>query len=244
MNLKIYILFFPLLFPGVLHAQQKTVHTNMLWAGYYNTLRFNKKWSLVSDAQLRTRDWTEKWSQLLVRSGLSYSFNNQLSLTGGFAFFKNAQYEGKQLLFKNEWRPWQELSYQIKLNKTNFSQRLRTEQRFLQHVENGNKSQSYEYIFRLRYRFDLLFPLKENMLKLLIGNEVLINPHYINNNRFFDQNRTFAGVNYKISEVTTLQCQYLKIFQWRSSTSVLDDQNVVRINIHQQIIFKKNHDGR
>ena len=61
-------------------AQHKTEHTNMLWAGYYNTVRFNKNWSLVSDAQLRTRDWTEKWSQLLVRSGLSYTFNDRCSV--------------------------------------------------------------------------------------------------------------------------------------------------------------------
>ena len=33
--------------------------------------------------------------------GLSYSFNDHFTLTGGFAFFKNAQYEGKKLLLKN-----------------------------------------------------------------------------------------------------------------------------------------------
>ena len=89
--------FFIILFIPVASKGQHTIeHTNMLWAGYYNTFRFNKNLSMVSDAQLRTSDWTEKWSQLLVRSGLCYSFNEQLALTAGFAFFKNAQYEGKQ----------------------------------------------------------------------------------------------------------------------------------------------------
>ncbi|MEO7802026.1 MAG: DUF2490 domain-containing protein, partial [Ginsengibacter sp.] len=113
MNLKIYTIFCPLIFPALMQAQQKTIHKNMLWEGYYNTLHFNKKWSLASDAQMRTSDWIKKWSQLVVRSGLSHAFNDHFTFTGGFTFFKNAQYEGTHLLFKNEWRPYQELAYQL-----------------------------------------------------------------------------------------------------------------------------------
>ncbi|MEP6617499.1 MAG: DUF2490 domain-containing protein [Ginsengibacter sp.] len=236
-----YIAFFILLVPFGLKAQHRTEHTNMLWVGYYNTIHFNKKWSLESDAHLRTRDWNDKWSQLLVRSGLSYKLNDHAAVTGGFAFFKNAQYVGKQLLLKNEWRPWQEFSYQVKLKNINFIQRLRTEQRFLQQVINKKKSNEYLYIFRLRYRFEWQLALKENNLKLLLGNEVLVNPHYLNYNLFFDQNRTFAGLQFKLLSRTSLQCQYLKIFQWHSNTSVLEDQNVFRINIYQQFNFTKNH---
>ncbi len=244
MKTKIHILFFPLILPVFLQAQQKTVHTNMIWAGYYNTIRFNKKWSIGSDAQLRIRDWTDQWSQLLVRSGLNYSFNNHFTVTAGFAFFKNAQYQGKQLLLKNEWRPWQELAYQLTFHKTNFVQRLRTEQRFLQLVENGKKSNHYEYVFRLRYRVSLRFPLQNDKLKLLIGNEVLVNPGYNNSQRFFDQNRSFAGINIKLNSKTNFECQYLKIYQWRSNTSVLDDQNVFRVNMIQQFNLKKSHDAK
>ena len=244
MKIRQHIVFVILFMPFVSKAQHTTEHTNMFWAGYYNTVRFNKNLSLVSDAQLRTRDWADKWSQLLIRSGLSYSFNDHVAVTGGFAFFKNAQYVDKELLLKNEWRPWQEFSYQLKLNKINFSQRLRTEQRFLQQVAGNKKSDSYDFIFRLRYRFDWQFPLKENDLKLLIGNEVLVNPGLINSNRFFDQNRTFAGLQLKLLSNTSLQFQYLKIFQWRSNTSVLEDQNVFRVNIYQQFSFRKNHESK
>lgn len=214
----------------------------MIWAGYYNTIRFDKKWSVVSDAQLRTRDWTEKWSQLLIRSGLCYTFSDRVTVTGGFAFFKNAQYSGKQLFLKNEFRPWQEFSYQVKCNKVNLIQRLRTEQRFLQQVVNNTKSNRYEYILRLRYRFEFQVPLKENELKFLIGNETMVNPCYISNSLFFDQNRSFAGLHYHLRPKTSLQCQYLKIFQWRNNTSVFEDQNILRVNIYQEFnFFKKNY---
>ena len=236
---KQHIVFVILLMHLSSKAQHKTEHTNMLWAGYYNIVHFNKNWSLVSDAQLRTKDWTEKWSQLLVRSGLSYTFNDHIAVTGGLAFLKNAQYVEKQLFLKNEWRPWQEISYQVKLNKINLTQRIRTEQRFLQQLVNNNLTKTYEYIFRFRYRFDLQIPLQQDNLKLLIGNEVLVNPRYINTTRFFDQDRIFAALHYKVTDHTSLQLQYFKIFQWHSNTSVPDDANVFRVNIYQQFNFNK-----
>ncbi len=233
-----HILFTFLLIPVVLNAQHKTVHANLLWAGYYNTVQINNHLSIVSDAQVRTRDWVNQWSQILVRSGLSYSFNNNFAITGGMAFFKNAQYLDKQLFFKNEWRPWQEFSYQIKYIKTNLTHRLRTEQRFLQQVLNNKLTGRYEYVFRLRYRLDWQLPLNEN-LKFGLGNETLVNPCYFKNNGFFDQNRTFAGISFTVSPSTSLQVQYLKIFQWRSNLSELEDQNIIRLNANQKINFKK-----
>lgn len=233
-----------LLLPLTSKAQHKTTHTNMLWEGYYNTISFNKHWSLLSDAQVRTKDWTRQWSQMLVRSGVNYKINDHISFTGGFAFFKNAQYANKELLLKNEWRPWQELCYQVKSGKINFLQRLRTEQRFLQQVANNHKTPDYQYIFRLRYRLEFQIPFQENKFVFLAGNEVLVNPAYLNNSLFFDQNRTFAGMNLKLDRNTALQFQYLKILQWHSNTSVLDDQNVARINLLQQFNFRKRHDSK
>ena len=228
-----------LLIPLASKAQHTTQHFNVIWAGYNNTIRFNKKWSLVSDAQLRTKDWAAQWMLYDIRSGLSYNINEQVAVTGGFALFRNAQYVGSQHFFKNEWRPWEEISYQLKLNKINLLQRLRTEQRFIQEVVNNKKTENYQYIFRLRYRFEWQFPLKENRFMLLAGNEIMVNPGYINNTLFFDQNRTYAGINFKFNSKNNLQCQYIKIFQWYSNTNVLDDQNVIRLNFIQQFNFRK-----
>lgn len=230
-----------LLLPVASTAQHTTQHINILWAGYNNTLRFNKKWSLVTDAQVRTTDWANKWLLYAFRSGLSYNFNDNFAVSSGLTLFRTAQYAGKDFFFKNEWRPWEEVSYNLKLNKTNFFQRLRTEQRFLQLTLNNKKTNSYQYIFRLRYKFEWQFPLQENNVRLLVGNEIMVNPGYISNTLFFDQNRTSAGINFKLNSNTNLQCQYIKIFQWHSSTSVLEDQNVFRVNIIQQFNFRKNN---
>ena len=239
MILRQHALFIFLLIPAALNAQHKTVHDNLLWVGYYNTIQLNNHLSIVSDAQLRSRDWVKQWSQILVRSGLSYSFDNNFVITGGMAFFKNAQYLNTLLFLKNEWRPWQEISYQIKSRKTDLTQRLRTEQRFLQQVLNNKLTDRYEYIFRLRYRIEWQLPLSEDF-KFGLGNEVLVNPRYLQNNRFFDQNRTFAGISFTVSPSTSLQFQYLKIFQWRSNLSELEKQDILRLNLNQKINLKNN----
>ncbi len=233
------IAFVILLMPAASKAQHTTQHINILWAGYNNTLRFNKKWSLVTDAQVRTTDWANKWLLYGARSGVNYSFNDRFALESGFLLFRTAQYVGKDFFFKNEWRPWEGVTYNIKLNKSNFFQRLRTEQRFLQKTVNNKKVNSYQYIFRVRYRFEYQFPLDGDVIKLSLGNEVFVNPAYLHNTLFFDQNRTFAGLNFKLNSNSILQSQYIKIYQWRSTTSVLEDQNVIRVNFVQQFNLKK-----
>jgi Protein of unknown function (DUF2490) len=222
-------------------AQHTIMHTNILWSGYGNTIRFSKKWALINDVQIRTTDWADKWLLYGFRTGLSYNINEHVAATAGLTLFEGAQYEGRDLFFKNEWRPWEQVSYQLKLKKINLLQRLRTEQRFLQQVVNNRKTNIYQYIFRLRYRFEWQFPLTENTTTLIAGNEILVNPGYLNNSLFFDQNRTFAGINFKLSTTTNLQCQYTKIFQWHSNTSVLEDQNAFRVNVYQQFNTRKFH---
>ena len=190
---------------------------------------------MVNDVQVRTINWANDWLLYAGRSGISYNINKKITVTAGFALFRTAQNSGKKLFFKNEWRPWEEISYNLKLkNKITLFQRLRTEQRFLQQTANNQKTGNYQYIFRIRYRFELQFPLKINTIKILAGNELFVNPGYLNNLLFFDQNRTFAGLNFKLSAHSVLQSQYIKIFQWRSTTSVLEDQNAIRVNFVQQ----------
>lgn len=225
--------------PLLAKSQHTVQHINMFWAGYYNTTRLNNKWSLASDAQIRTKDWTNKWSQLLITSGVGYTFNNRVAMTAGLAFFKNAQYVDKDLLLKNEWRPWLEVSYWLSLHKINSTQRLRTEQRFLQLVQHNELSKNYQYIFRLRYKFEWQFPLKADDITLLASNEVMVNPRYVHSSLFFDQNRTSAGINFKLTSTSALQCQYIKIFQWHNNTSVMDNQNVFRVNFIQQFNYLK-----
>ncbi|MFT3681391.1 MAG: DUF2490 domain-containing protein [Ferruginibacter sp.] len=205
----------------------------MFWFNYNNTISLNKKWGLTNDVQLRTREWASHWSQFALRTGITYKINPKFSAAAGFTWFGNVRYYNNEPLVADEWRPWQELTFQIANNKRLFLQRLRLEERFLQKVVNGKKTNDFENRERLRYRLEVGFHLSKKT-ELHIANEVMGNINYIADNRFFDQNRTFAFVNYKISASTFLQYQFLKIFQWQPAINTMEDQNVFRFSVHQQ----------
>ena len=64
------VFFLVSLFYNTVNAQHTATHANMLWFNYNNTVFINDKWSIASDAQLRTRDWAGRWSQFAVRTVL------------------------------------------------------------------------------------------------------------------------------------------------------------------------------
>jgi hypothetical protein len=222
-----------------LFAQHKTVHVNMLWFNYNNTVELNSKWSVVNDVQLRTRDWAKQWSVGAVRSGVSYRINNKFAVAAGFTWFGNMRYISDTAVLANEWRPWQEASLQLHTGKGLLVQRIRTEERFLQKLSGTAKTNNFEKRFRVRYRIEYTLPPINKKIELHAGNEVMVNMNYINDNRFFDQNRLFALINYKTSPSTFVQFQFIKLFQWQAAANTMEDQNVFRFSVHQFFSYKK-----
>lgn len=233
-----YVLLAVLLSPVLSKAQRQRVYVNMLWLGHYSTVQLSNRFSLNSDVQVRAKDWAQKWSQQLVRSGISYKVSPKLSVTAGGAWFRHAQYIGESLVYRNEYRPWQEASFGTQWGKLGVMQRMRLEERVMQKMVSGRKTNSYDYITRLRYRLELQLPLKGPKLTTSLINEFMVNPGHWGREKFLDQNRTFVGFNLKVSGSTMLQAQYMKLFQWRTS-NLLEKQNVIRFNIHQQFNRKK-----
>lgn len=117
-------------------------------------------------------------------------------------------------------------------------QRMRLEERFIQKVVNGQKTGDYDQITRLRYRLEYQVPLKGSTVTGSLVNEFMVHPGHMGSERFLDQYRTFVGINVKVAPSTILQTQYMKIYMWRTN-NILEDQNVIRFNIHQQFNWKK-----
>ncbi len=232
-KIAITLLFFIISFFAT--GQTTVKHTNLIWSNYSNNIRLDDKWSIVSDVQIRTKDWLSHWSQFALRSGAVYKLAAKISLAAGFTWFGNVGYFNNEPVVANEWRPWEDITFQTGIGKNIFLQRVRVEQRFLQIVVLGKKTSEYEKRQRFRYRFEFGFPLSNKKMEIHLGNEVMVNLNYISDDRFFDQNRTFAFINYKLSPTTLFQFQYLKIFQWQGAIHLMDNQNVFRFGIHQQI---------
>lgn len=180
------------------NSYSEIIHDNMLWLGYYNTINFNDKWSLNSDAQFRTKNGIKNNSQALIRTGLSYKINNKIDITSGLAHFRffitNERTRG-------EWRPWQEIKLTSNFGSENLINRVRVEQRYIEGVIDSQPSNKYNFNLRFRYRLDVKIPINKEKEEgknfyLLVGNEIMVNAGENINSNYFDQDRLFVGLNY------------------------------------------------
>jgi hypothetical protein len=214
----------------------KFKHEDMIWVGYYNSVVLNKQWSINSDIQGRTRNVYKDWSQALIRTGLSFKPHERITLTAGVAHFR---FFLTNTLTRGEWRPWQEIALSDKLGKVKLSHRLRFEQRFNQKVISNELINEYQFNHRFRYRLDVRFPVvketEKNNVYVLIGNEIMINAGRAITNNYFDQNRTYAGINYELNKKISLQLQYMHIWQLLSNGITLDNIDVIRFNLYHTI---------
>jgi len=219
------------------NSSSEIIHDNMLWLGYYNTINFNDKWSLNSDAQFRTKNGVKNNSQALIRTGLSYKINNKIDITSGLAHFRffitNERTRG-------EWRPWQEIKLTSNFGSVNLINRFRVEQRYIEGVIDSQPSNKYNFNFRFRYRLDVKIPINKEKEEgknfyLLLGNEIMVNAGENINSNYFDQDRLFVGLNYELNKKITLQFQYMHIWQQLATGNTLMNLDVIRFNLYHTL---------
>lgn len=228
------LIFLFIFFVCVLHAQPKTIKTsNLVWLGDFSKITLNKNWSVYFDCGLRRTEWLNKWSQVLVRPGITYNLKENLSITTGFAWFSH--FSGS--LARNELRGWQQLLWTENYGRLKLSQRLRVEQRFNQAVENDRTTDVYKYNTRYRYQLSVQLPLNKGSIQdktwyLVLSDEAMINSGREIVYNFFDQNRAAAGIGYKWNEKLNVSLSYMNDFIQRNQAGIFENNNVIVINFY------------
>lgn len=204
------------------------------WAAWFNTTKFSERWSLVSDAQLRSSDGWEEPRNLLLRAGGSYAISPQLSLVAGYAYIDTYSPTAPTL---TEHRSWQQLVAQQRVLGYPLTHRLRLEQRFIERV--GTKDL---YSDRLRYFLRLVAPIEVAApggfvrgSYLALQNELFLHLTARSelNGRLFDQNRLYGGLGYRISPRLDVELGYLN---QRLEGRVQDtDNHVVQFSLHTRL---------
>lgn len=210
-------------------------YVNSVWLGYFNSTTFGKKWNINTDIQYRTKDWLEKPSQFLVRSGLGYKLNDKVRITLGAAHFR---FYLADVRTRGEWRPWQELLINDEVGKIKIAHRFRAEQRFHQKTINNRPIDEYSFNWRFRYRIEAVYSLikKENKsIALVFGNEILINAGSNIRYNYFDQDRLYAGLNFEQNKRLTYQIEFMQMWQQQSNGITLDKVSIIRFNVFHKI---------
>ncbi|MEO0469475.1 MAG: DUF2490 domain-containing protein [Bacteroidota bacterium] len=185
-----------------LTAQPQISRSNQQWIQYYHTFQFDSAWSLHTDGGFRVKNQFQNASQYIIRTGLGYTFKNDMRLVAGFA---QLGFWGSEGINKWEFRPYQELGFGQEWVDFKLSHRFRLEERFFTSALSQDEKR-----FALRFRYRLLgsIPLSaaEHAPAILIGDEIFL--HAGKGFRPFDQNRLIIGLQKPFSDRFAINLVY------------------------------------
>ena len=228
---------------GVFGQSKKVKHDSQIWLQYFLISRLTEKWSVNFDAGYRRTDqFINKPLQWLVRGGVSYHLNKDISISGGYAYFSIHTITSKSEMNRSEHRPWLRYSLTQKYKKWQIQNRYRLELRNIQNNDAYGLLDSYNSYVRSACQLSLQYVFKgEKIAKgvpfLQAYNEVFVNfGSKISSN--FDQNRVYIGAGYGLSDQLSVSLGYQYIYS-QQNTIAFSELNTIRFNIIQNLDFQK-----
>lgn len=229
-----FLLFSFLLFilNGKLSAQ--TQHQNTGWFMFLNNTKFNDKWGLQFDLQVRSVDDWSNVRNTLVRPAIQYFINDQNNVALGYLWQTTQnRLNGNSNNFLHEHRIFEQYIFNHRLKSIYASHRFRVEQRFI-----GRANDDDVFSQRFRYFFRFIQPIKKteaaftNGVFVALQNEIFLNiqnKHQLNNS-FFDQNRLYMASGYRFSKKIDLEVGYMN--QAVKNISNHTNNNIIQLAVY------------
>ena len=197
---------------GKLYAQ--TQHQNTGWFLFLNNTKFNEKWGLQFDLQIRSADDWDHVRNTLVRPALQYFINKNSNVALGYLWQTTQvkQNGADDYISLNEHRIFEQYIYNHKISSVFASHRLRVEQRFIERIANEDLfSQRFRYFFRLIQPLQKTQPTFTKGAFVALQNEVFLNLQNKKelNNSVFDQNRAYLALGYRFSKKMDIEAGYM-----------------------------------
>ena len=213
-KINMVVLTFMLTLPFFINAQESNLGN---WLVYIGNKKVNDKWNIHNEIQYRNYDAIGDLEQLLLRTGLGYTFNDgkQNALLGyGFILSENYLGDTNEKITVNEHRIFQQFTSKQSIGRVSLNHRYRFEQRFVES----------DFKMRFRYFLGLNIPLKfsetNNKTYISAYNEIFLNTK----TSIFDRNRLYGGLGYKFSKNFKLELGYMNQF---FETSGRDQINII-----------------
>lgn len=189
--------------PNVVQSQDSDFGN---WLIYIGNKKLNDKWNIHNEVQYRNYNAIGDLEQLLLRTGLGYTFNdNKNNILLGYGYILSENYIGDtdDKFSVNEHRIYQQFTSKQSVGKVKLSHRYRFEQRFVES----------DFRMRFRYFLGLNIPLKTNEdgkkdIYLSAYNEIFLNTE----SSVFDRNRVYGGLGYKFNKDIRIEAGYMNQF--------------------------------
>ena len=184
-----------------LSAQETGQHHTGFWYQYFGNNRVTEKMSVLTEAQLRYFEQSKNFQELVLRTGVKYSFANNASITLGYAYLSTddtfEEFPDEDKI--REHRIFEQLILKQKIWEVYLEHRYRLEQRFID-FEDQKDTQH-----RARYRVQLTLPLT-NTFFVNLSEEVMLNLQ----DDIFNQNRLYAGLGVRVTDNLNVEAGFLK----------------------------------
>jgi len=232
---QLIILFLIFASPMLFSQENHFVYSNQVWTQYYTQIQINENYAIVCDAGIRGKLNLSEKTSVLGRIGFQKKVNKNISFTMGAAWFG---FYSADKLNRNEWRGWQEFSYNQFYERLNIQHRFRLEERFFHSVDSNNSTFNY----RSRYRVYVKIPinnctLTKNTFYLFCGDEIFIDfgKDVVYN---FNQNRVLYGLGYKFNDRTTFSLTYVDQIARKNKGNCYERTNIIWVALTQKFAKK------
>ena len=186
------------------------------WSILNTKLNMSKQWSIWGEGQLRSIQFYDEFFYYEVKGGITFNLKDHVSLTGGVGHYATYTQGGNFVkpLVTSETRTWLQVVMDQKWDRIIFEHRYRIEQR---HLNTGYKN-------RYRYRLNVTIPINQKevspkTLYAYIGDEIFFHGKA----PFYERNRCYAGLGYKISPLIAFQSGYMRQYDYKLTSETSRD---------------------
>lgn len=238
-----------ILFPAKINAQKIISPQTHGWAMYMGTHKLTDKFSFMTEYQWRRADGFHSWQQSLLRLGLEYNVNPNLSLMAGYGWIKTFPYGDQPILHEfDESRIFEQANLKSKIGNVEIQHRYRLEQRFLEQYakDASNNIVQADPVFRqrVRYRAMAMIPLSrkemaDNTLFMNVNDEVFLGFGSGIGKNIMDQNRFIAALGWRFDKNFNVQVGYLNQFVVKTDGLKMERNNTLWISTTYNLDFTK-----
>ena len=185
--------------PSYMNAQESDFGN---WIMYFGNKKLNNQWNIHNEIQYRNYNAIGDLEQLLLRTGLGYTFNedkNNILFGYGYILSENYLTSSDEKEKVHEHRIFQQYMSSQNIGNVKLNHRYRFEQRFV------------EDVFKMRFRYflgiNIAFKTTSDYY-FSAYNEIFINTK----SAVFDRNRLYGGIGYKINDNIRMEMGYMNQF--------------------------------
>lgn len=191
------------------------------WLTNTTTLNFNRRWGAHLEYQFRRDELLRSWQQSLLRTGVNYRVNEQLSLRLGYAWIETFPYGDYPIQAAGrpfpEHRLFQMATLRNPVGRVDVSHRFLLEQRWVGRFNRAESPRPDDWVYsnRVRYMLRAQLPLgkpkrEARTFYVAAYDEVFIGFGRNVGENVFDQNRLGLLLGYRFSPTFRLEGGFLQ----------------------------------